>query len=480
MAISQTNVMHAPRSDARPRIESARMSAVLSAESPALAGISRKVESGQRLTFDDGVALFRSRDIHEIGRLANLVRERLHGNVAYYNVNRHINYTNYCVLRCKFCSFYRPYEKAEGTRGKSESRKPKVESRNTGHKNLGDEPASPARENDVIPLPLLNAGSLAAPNAHDAAAHAGGADAYERSIDEIVDMARQAGEAGATEVHIVGGLHPTLPFEYYVDMCAEIRRACPDIHIKAFTAIEIIHFTRISRPRMTIRQVLERLRNAGLGSLPGGGAEIFDDRVHDEAYRNKVGEQGWFDVHREAHQMGMFTNATMLYGHVEGPEERVRHLIKLRAHQDESLRSRAAHFNCCIPLSFVPQGSALSHLPGPTGLDDLKTLAISRLMLDNVPHIKAFWIMQSAKLAQVAQSWGCDDMDGTVVWYDIIKREGGAGSTHQELTVDRMRRLIREAGRDPVERDTLYRQVVRDQNGRVLAAARSTGAAGLE
>lgn len=421
-----------------------------------LGTIARKVKTAERLSLDDGVALFRSRDIHEIGRLANLVRERLHGNVAYYNVNRHINYTNYCVLRCKFCSFYRPYENKEGAKAKSESRKSKVESRNSE--------TAKRRNTEIegIPLPLLNAGSHAAPNAHDAAALAGDADAYERSIDEIVALARQADAAGATEVHIVGGLHPTLPFEYYVDMCAEIRRACPDMHIKAFTAIEIIHFTRISRPRLTIRQVLERLRDAGLGSLPGGGAEIFDDRVHDEAYRNKVGEQGWFDVHREAHDMGMFTNATMLYGHLEGPEERVRHLIKLREHQDESLRSRAAHFNCCIPLSFIPEGSVLSHLPGPTGLDDLKTLAISRLMLDNVPHIKAFWIMQSAKLAQVALSWGCDDMDGTVVWYDITKREGGAGSTHQELTVDRMRRLIREAGREPVERDTLYRQVARD------------------
>jgi len=386
-----------------------------------MSGIAEKVESGIRLSREDGVALYASRNIHEIGRLANIVRQRLHGDSAFYNVNRHINYTNYCVLRCKFCSFYRPYPKAGS---------------------VATEP--PMRE---WSLPL----------ASDAAA--GG---YELPVERIAELASQACESGATEVHIVGGLHPRLPFSYYVDMCRAIRTACPRISIKAFTAIEVIHFTRITRPRLSIRAVLEQLREAGLESLPGGGAEIFDDRVHDEAYQNKVGEQGWFDVHRTAHELGMPTNATMLYGHVERPEERIEHMIKLRSRQDESLASRKAAFNCFIPLSFVPEGSELSDLPGPTGVDDLKTLAISRLMLDNVPHIKAFWIMQSAKLAQVSLNWGVDDMDGTVVYYDITKREGGAGQTRQEMTVERMQRLIREAGRVPVERDTLYRRVIRD------------------
>src|SRR5205085_2743071 len=222
-------------------------------------------------------------------------------------------YTNFCVLRCKFCSFYRPYEK-----------------RSTTH-NL-----------QLATIP----------------------DSYEHSIDSIIAMAKDAYNRGATEVHIVGGLHPTLPFSYYLDMCRGIRAACPKMHIKAFTAIEIIHFTRITKPRLTIREVLEQLREAGLGSLPGGGAEIFDDRVHNEAYKSKVGEQGWFDVHRVAHELGIYTNATMLYGHVERPEERITHLIKLREHQDESLRSRKAAFNCCIPLSFIPEGSELAHLPG--------------------------------------------------------------------------------------------------------------------
>ncbi|NLX21830.1 MAG: CofH family radical SAM protein [Phycisphaerae bacterium] len=388
--------------------------------------IAAKVRAGERLTLEDGVRLFQSSDIHQLGELANLVRERLHGRRVYYNVNRHINYTNYCVLRCRFCSFARPYAPAQGAR------------------NLVAAGASDgARPAKGLLTPFSRGG-------------------YELTVDEVVTQAREAADHGATEVHIVGGLHPRLPFAYYEEMCRSIREACPGLHIKAFTAIEIIHFTRISRPRLSIREVLERLRAAGLGSLPGGGAEIFDDRVHEEAFKSKVGEAGWFDVHRTAHELGIFSNATMLYGHVESPEERVRHLLKLREHQDASLAGRPAHFNCLIPLSFIPDGSDLAHLPGPTGLDDLKTLAISRLVLDNVPHIKAFWIMQSPKLAQVSLDWGVDDLDGTVVHYDITRRENAAGGTHQELTVDRIRRMIREAGRIPVERDTLYREVIRD------------------
>jgi len=388
-----------------------------------LADIADRVERGERLSHDDGVRLFASRDIHEIGRLANLVRERLHGNAAYYNINRHINYSNYCVLRCKFCSFYRPYSaKTDATPSTM---------------------AAPMREG--VHLSLLGDQP----------------DEYELSVDQIAAQSKEAADGGATEVHIVGGLHPKLPFGYYLDMCRAIRAAAPRIHIKAFTAIEIIHFTRIARPRLSIREVLEQLRDAGLGSLPGGGAEIFDDRVHDEAYRNKVGEAGWFDVHDTAHELGIPSNATMLYGHIERPGERVTHMVKLREHQDDSLRERKAAFNCFIPLSFIPDDSELAALPGPTGLDDLKTLAISRLMLDNVPHIKAFWIMQSPKLSQVALDWGVDDIDGTVVQYDITKREGGGGSRHQELSAEKLHALIRETGRVPIERDTLYRRVER-------------------
>lgn len=356
------------------------------------------------LSPEAALCLYASPDIHALGEKANALRERLHGRNAYYNINRHINYSNYCVLRCKFCSFYRPFSKESQAQ-----------------------------------------------------------DGYELSVEEMVARASEAYSHGATEVHIVGGLHPKLPFDYYLQMCAAIREACPHLHIKAFTAIEIIHFTRIAKPRLSISEVLTKLREAGLGSMPGGGAEIFDDRVHDEAFKTKVGEAEWFEVHRAAHELGIFTNATMLYGHVESVAERITHLQKLREHQAESLRSRPAHFNCVIPLSFIPDGSELSHLPGPCGLDDLKTLAISRLMCPNILHIKAFWIMQTPKLAQVSLDWGVDDIDGTVVYYDITKREGD-GTTHQELTVDRLKRLIVEAGCKPVERDTLYRPVIRTES----------------
>jgi len=429
---------------------------------PDLADIALKVESGRRLTYDDGVRLYASRDLFEIGRLANLVRERLHGNNAYYNVNRHINYSNYCVLRCNFCSFYRPYD-INALKQPRSIALPLASTEPTTQV-VGDDGANSQFAISNSPFAKGATGSSSASaNVESALALAPfTAGAYELSIPDIVARAKDAYDHGATEVHIVGGLHPKLPFDFYLDLCRAIRDACPRMHIKAFTAIEIIHFTRISKPRLSIRQVLEQLRDAGLGSLPGGGAEIFDDRVHAEAYRNKVGEAGWFDVHRTAHEIGMYTNATMLYGHIEQPHERIAHMVKLREHQEESLRSRKAAFNCFIPLSFIPDGSELAHLPGPTGVDDLKTLAISRLMLDNIPHIKAFWIMQSAKLAQVSLDWGIDDLDGTVVYYDITKREGGAGNTHQEMTIDRMQRLIAETGRTPVERDTLYRRVERD------------------
>lgn len=389
---------------------------------PALRPIQEKVLAGERLSFEDGMTLYGSRDIFTLGALANHVREQRYGRRVFYNINRHINYSNFCVLRCKFCAFYRPYDKN--------------------------------------------------------GAHA--ADAYEFSIDQIVDRAAEAYDAGATEVHIVGGLHPRLPFSFYMDMCAAIRRRCPRIHIKAFTAIEIVHFTRISKPRLSIEEVLCALREAGLDSLPGGGAEIFDERVHSEAFQAKVGEQHWFDVHRAAHKLGIPSNATMLYGHIETHAERIAHLIKLRSHQDDSLATAGAAsngsqragaaFQCCIPLSFIPDGSEFGRLPGPTGLDDLRTLAITRLMLDNFAHVKAFWIMQSPKLSQVALSWGVDDFDGTVVWYDITKREGH-GTNHQEMTVDQIRRLIREAGFIPVERDSVYRPVVRPAAGPAVATS---------
>jgi len=401
-----------------------------------------KIVAGEFLSVEEGLALYESPDLHTLGEFANIIRERLHGRTTYYNINRHINYTNFCVLRCKFCSFYRPYVKGGATEDPPQP--PLVK----GGSQMGDGDACATSEETAT----LSESAISMDTS----------DSYELSVYEIVERAKVAYARGATEVHIVGGLHPKLPFTYYTHMCRAIREACPHMHIKAFTAIEIIHFSRIAKPRLSIAEVLSQLRDAGVGSLPGGGAEIFDDRVHEEAFMNKVGEEEWFAVHRTAHKLGIFTNATMLYGHIETPAERVAHLVKLREHQEESLRSRMAHFNCVIPLSFIPDGSDLSHLPGPDGLTDLKTLAISRVMCPNIPHIKAFWIMQTPKLAQVSLSYGVDDFDGTVVYYDITKREG-AGTTHQELTVDRLKRLIVEADCTPVERDTLYRRIVRDE-----------------
>ncbi len=361
--------------------------------------IADKTAAGERLSEADGRALFASRDVWTIGRLADTVRRRLHGDAAFYNVNRHFNYSNVCALSCKFCDFYRK----EGQDGE-----------------------------------------------------------YQRSVEDARAAARAAFQAGATEIHIVGGLHPRLPFSYYTDMMRAIHAENPNLHIKAFTAVEIVHLARISKRGRDIEAVLADLKDAGLGSLPGGGAEVFDDRVHDEAFKGKIRSEQWLDVHRTAHRIGLMSNATILYGHIESVEDRLHHLMILREVQDEAIReNHTGRFQTVIPLPFIPGESELKRLPGPTGLDDLKMLAISRLMLDNFAHVKAFWIMQTLELAQMSLRFGADDIDGTVVWYDItkVKRDG---STHQEMTVGRLRRAIREAGCVPVERDTLYRRVERD------------------
>jgi aminodeoxyfutalosine synthase len=360
--------------------------------------IEEKVRTGERLSADDGLALLRSRDVWAIGRLADIVRRRLHGDVAYYNINRHLNYTNICALSCKFCSFYR-------------------------------------KKDD------------------------NGAYAYR--VEDIACEAAQAAAAGATEIHIVGGLHPWLPFSYYTDMLRAIRETAPQLHIKAFTAVEIVHLARIDKRPDDIAGVLGDLQQAGLQSLPGGGAEVFDDRVHDEAFKGKIRSDKWIDVHDTSHQHGLPTNATILYGHIESLEDRIQHLCLLREAQDRAIHGNwPARFQTVIPLPFVPDDSELEHLHGPTGLDDLRMLAVSRLMLDNFAHVKAFWIMQTLPLSQLALQCGVDDIDGTVVWYDITKV--GGEDTHQEVDVATLRRAIREAGFEPVERDTLYRRVKRE------------------
>ncbi len=363
-----------------------------------LRDIQDKLASQERLTPEDGLALLTTRDVWQLGELANQQRLARHGRDTYYNINRHLNYSNICALSCKFCAFYRK----KGQDG-----------------------------------------------------------AYDFSADQIARQAREAEQAGATEMHIVGGLHPYLPFEYYTDMLQAIREAAPKLHIKAFTAVEIVHMTRIRKTPNDIAGVLSDLRDAGLGSLPGGGAEVFDDRVHDEAFKGKIRSDRWLAVHHEAHKLGLMSNATILYGHIESLEDRVAHLCMLHEAQDKAIEENlTGRFQTCIPMPFVPDDSELEHLPGPTGLDDLRMLATCRLMLDNFDHIKAFWIMQTLELAQLSLQFGVDDVDGTVVWYDITKV--GGSDTHQEVGVTDLRRAIVEAGFNPVERDTLYRRVVRD------------------
>ncbi|MGD9689233.1 MAG: CofH family radical SAM protein [Phycisphaerales bacterium] len=390
---------------------------------PALEPVAAKLARGERLSLDDGDLLYRTQDVWSVCRLADSVRRRLHGDVAYYNINRHLNYSNVCALSCTFCEFYRK----QGEDG-----------------------------------------------------------AYTRDMDYIREQARQAVEAGATEIHSVGGLHPYLPFSYYTDLVRTIRETArsmgSDLHVKAFTAVEIVHLARIAKvhkaadPESGIRWVLSELKQAGLGSLPGGGAEVFDDRVHDEAFKGKIRSDQWLLVHKIAHELGLNTNATMLYGHIEDRRERLVHMDMLRQAQDAALARIArgsgafGSFQAIIPLPFFPDGSDLEHLPGPSGLENLRTLAIARLMLDNFPHVKAFWIMQTLPMAQLMLQCGADDVDGTVVWYDITKLSHGTGQgssgdhvgTHQEVDARALRKAIREAGFEPVERDTLYRRVSRD------------------
>src|SRR5438309_1472947 len=355
-----------------------------------LSVIRGKVEAGQRLSFDDGVFLYDHADLHTLGDLANQVRERKNGNFAYYNVNAHLNPTNVCVYRCTFCAFRADLKSSKG---------------------------------------------------------------YVMSDAEILERAAEADRRGATELHIVGGLHHQLPYDWYLNVVRIIHQAQPRLHLKAYTAVEWDWFSRLTgRPT---RDILAEFKVAGLGSLPGGGAEIFHAEIRDQICEHKADADAWLRIHREAHELGLRSNATMLYGHVEQPRHRIDHLIRLRDLQDET-----GGFQTFIPLAFHPDNSRMDHIPKPSGLMDLKVMAISRLMLDNFPHLKAYWVMLGIKTAQVALAFGADDIDGTVV-HEKIYHEAGA-ETPQEISVSEIRRLITEAGRIPVERDTLYHKVERD------------------
>lgn len=355
---------------------------------PALSAIAEKVERGERLTREDGIALYASTDLVGVGQLADFARRRINGDRVYFMVNRHINPTNICRNRCKFCAFARS---------------------------------------------------------------AGEEGAYEMTLDAVAEAAAEGAADGAYEIHIVSGLHPDWSYDFYVDMVRRTRESVPPhVIVQAFTAVEIEHMARIAgKPTL---EVLADLKEAGLDALPGGGAEIFSERTRAAAWDKKTKSDAWLRIHGEAHSLGIKTNCTMLYGHIETREERVDHLIRLREQQDES-----GGFLAFIPLSFHPANTELEDLPATTGYDDLKTLAVARLMLDNIPHVKAFWIMLGLKVAQISTAFGVDDIDGTVVEERITHMAGA--TTPEALSKDDLIGMITESGHVPVERDTLYRVV---------------------
>jgi aminodeoxyfutalosine synthase len=359
-----------------------------------LATISEKVNAGIPLSFDDGVALFREPDLLKLGVLANQVREQRHGDRTTFNRNLHINPSNLCVAGCPLCSFSRRSPEQPG--------------------------------------------------------------AYALSLSQAWDKLQARLDTGGrvTEVHVVGGLNDSLPFDYYTELLAGLKRLQPALHIKAFSAVEIFHFHKLFQ--LEVREVLRRLVAAGLGSLPGGGAEIFAPRVRQRICPNKCNAEQWLQVHRTAHEMGLRSNCTMLYGTIETIEERVDHLLLLRALQEET-----GGFQAFIPLAFHPDNNALSHLPAPTAVDDLRVCAVSRLLLHNIPHNKAYWVSLGIKTAQTAQWFGADDLDGTVQEEKIYHLAGSEAP--QALTPPEIVHLIRAAGRAPVERDTLYNVVAQGE-----------------
>ena len=360
-------------------------------EDSRLIPIRARVEAGERLSFEDGVALFETGDILALGYLANLVRERLHGNVTYFNVNRHINPTDVCVASCRLCAF-------------------------------GKRVRDPR--------------------------------AYTMSLEEAWQRAGEGWSDAVTEFHIVGGLHPELTLDWYCELLRGLKQRFPRVHLKAFTMVEIAFLAR--RTKISIRETLERLRDAGMESLPGGGAEIFNERVRRIICDHKIDGNEWLETAREAHKLGLRSNCTMLYGHLENAADRADHLARLRELQDET-----GGFVTYIPLAFHPANTALEHISTTTGFDDLKNIAVARLMLDNIPHIKAYWVMMTPRIAQVALRFGADDIDGTIV-EERIYHDAGA-TTQQGLRRNELLHLIRMAGREPVERDTLYRPVQRTE-----------------
>ena len=360
--------------------------------------IAEKVAAGRRLSFEDGVTLFNSPDLLGVGLLANFVREKRHGNIAYYNVNRYLNPTNLCWVDCGLCAW---------------ARKPGVD---------------------------------------------GG---YTMSIKEAVSEAATGWHDGITELHIVGGLHPSLPYSYYGDLLRALKTRFPGVHLKAWTMVEIDWFARVGKKDAV--EVIRDLKEAGLDSCPGGGAEIFAPRVRDIICTDKISGDRFLELSRLCHENGVRTNITMLYGHVETVEERVDHLVRTRNLQDET-----GGFLGFIPLAFHPDETQLKHLPPATGVTDLRVIAVSRLLLDNIDHVKAYWIQIGEKLAPIALHFGADDLVGTVTEETITHAAGAR--TESGLSREQMERMILGAGREPFERDANYDRVVRDAKGRVLEA----------
>ena len=357
---------------------------------PDLNVLAAKVERGERLTFDDGLNLYATDDLAALAKLADTVRRRLHGRTTYFNVNRHFNPTNICYVDCKFCGFYRT------------------------------------------------------PRA---------ADAYTHNIEDSLRIAGEAVREGATELHIVGGLNTKLPFSYFTDLLSSLKRAYPQLHLKAFTMVEIDHFARFYK--MKDEDVIEQLKQAGMDSCPGGGAEIFREPTRSMLCAHKCDADRWLKLSGLLHAAGLKTNATMLYGHIESIEDRVDHLIRLREQQDIS-----GGFQCFIPLAFYPENTKLAHLPGPSGLDSLKTISVSRLMLDNFAHIKAYWVMLGKNLAQVALHYGANDLDGTITEGGELSESYSVEANNEvKMSKQEIITLIEEAGFEAVERDTVYNKI---------------------
>lgn len=352
--------------------------------------IAVRVEAGERLSFEEGLALFATDDLNALGKLADSVRRRRHGRATYFNVNRHLNPTNVCYVDCKFCGFYRT-------------------------------PRQP--------------------------------DAYTHNIQDSLRLAGEAVNEGATELHITGGLNTKLPFSYFTDLLSALRAQYPQLHLKAFTMVELDHFAHFYK--MADEDVLAKLTAAGLGSCPGGGAEIFREPTRSMICAHKCDASRWLELAGKVHAAGLKTNATMLYGHIESVEDRVDHLVRLREQQDKS-----GGFQCFIPLAFYPEKTQLAHLPGPSGIDSLKTIAVSRLMLDNFAHIKAYWVMLGKHLAQVALHYGANDIDGTITQGGELTESYSVEANNEvRMTRAELVGLIDEAGFEAIERDTLYRPI---------------------